>query len=401
LPLQSIAFNAKSRTPEYDAEITPAELPSGRVRFSDELGRETALVARRDRERDAGGRDDARADRSAPKRTDAKSGDANRTSDATTRRAKPASSPARSKEERGDDEVALALAALGIAPPPETLEKPETPPLALDGTRTPASSDANVSDVAAAGDPLAGANPLLRAFTFTPRAPGAASGDAASNAEESSLVGELVRAAVAKTERAEPSPAGGAAATQDALAPFTALLAADAGARERSNTPPPAAAHAPAAAPEISAERAPLLDALPRVALSDVPHALPALLERLEPELRFGRRGKAWEVELRLDPPELGALRFRFEMRGDEIRGVVHCEPRVERLLGPMLKDLEENLRQHGGGAAFDLQREAKGEERTAAPRETSSGAIPRAVAEPRAPSRIAVDPDRLVDVTA
>jgi hypothetical protein len=383
LPLQSIAFTAKSRTPGYDAEITPAELPSGRVRFSDELGRETALVARHDCARDAGDRDGGSAGRTAPPRDDGKAG-----------RAKPASSPASSKKEQGDDEVALALAALGIAPPPETLEKPETPPLALDGTRTPASSDAIVADVAVAGDPKTGA-PLVPDFAFAPYALGAASGDAASNPPQSSLVGELVRAAVAKTERAEPSPADGS------LAPFTALLAADAGARELAHSPSPAAAHAPAAAPEIAAERAPSLDALPRVALSDVPLALPALLERLEPELRFGRRGRTWEVELRLDPPELGALRIRLEMRGDEIRGVVHCEPRVERLLGPMLKDLEENLRRHGGGAAFDLQREAKGEERPPAPRETSSGAIPRAAAKPRAPSRIAVDPSRLVDVTA
>jgi flagellar hook-length control protein FliK len=388
LPLQSIAFTAKSRTPGYDAEITPAELPSGRVRFSDELGRETALVARHDRARDAGDRDEGSAERTAPPHDDGKAGRAK------SGRAKPASSPASSKKEHGDDDVALALAALGIAPPPETLEKPATPPLALDGTRDPASSDAIVADVAVAGDPKTGA-PLVPDFAFAPHAFGAASGDVASNPPQSSLAGELVRAAVAKTERAEPSPADGS------LAPFTALLAADAGARELAHSPPPAAAHAPAAAPEIAAERAPSLDALPRVALSDVPHALPALLERLEPELRFGRRGRTWEVELRLDPPELGALRIRLEMRGDEIRGVVHCEPRVERLLGPMLKDLEENLRRHGGGAAFDLQREAKGEERPPAPRETSSGAIPRAAAEPRAPSRIAVDPSRLVDVTA
>ena len=373
LPLQSIAIAAPRRAPEYDAEITPAELPSGRVRFSDELGRETALVARHDRERDASDRDDSPADPAAPKRTDAK---------------------------QGDDEVALALAALGIAPPPET---PEAPPLALDGTRTPTPSDAIVSDVAVSCDPKTGA-PLVPDFAFAPLTLGAASGDAPSNLanpSEPSLVGELVRAAVATTERAEPSQADGARATVDTLHPFTALLAADAGAPVAAKTPPAATAHAPAAAPEVAAGRAPILEALPRVALSDVPHALPALLERLEPELRFGRRGRTWEVELRLDPPELGALRFRLELRGDEIRGVVHCEPHVERLLGPVLKDLEENLRQHGGGATFDLQREAKGEERPAAPRETSSGAIPRAAAEPRAPSRIAVDPNRLVDVTA
>ena len=354
LPLQSIAIAAPRRAPEYDAEITPAELPSGRVRFSDELGRETALVARHDRERDAGDRDDSPADPAAPKRTDAK---------------------------QGDDEVALAL----------------------DGTRTPTPSDAIVSDVAVSCDPKTGA-PLVPDFAFAPLTLGAASGDAPSNLanpSEPSLVGELVRAAVATTERAEPSQADGARATVDTLHPFTALLAADAGAPVAAKTPPAAAAHAPAAAPEVAAGRAPILEALPRVALSDVPHALPALLERLEPELRFGRRGRTWEVELRLDPPELGALRFRLELRGDEIRGVVHCEPHVERLLGPVLKDLEENLRQHGGGATFDLQREAKGEERPAAPRETSSGAIPRAAAEPRAPSRIAVDPNRLVDVTA
>jgi hypothetical protein len=116
--------------------------------------------------------------------------------------------------------------------------------------------------------------------------------------------------------------------------------------------------------------------------------------------MRFGRRGRSWEVELRLDPPELGSLHFKIALHGDEIRGVVQCEPRVERLLGPVLKDLEENLRQHGGGATFDLHREAKGEERPSAPRATSPGSIPAVAAGPRAPSR-APDPSRLVDVTA
>lgn len=409
MPLQSIAFGIPSRTTDLDADHTPAELPSGRVRFSDELGRETALAARR--ERAAAASESARSKDDAPNRADegAHSETANDAANervesnvpgrvATSRgpRSKPGAStnpsPAakrgatadgeRAAAKSGDDadEVALALAALGLAPAPEIQELPRT----LAGSLL----EASTADVETGPIGAPAASPRFVAVDATP-----------AEADAKSIVGELLRAAIAKPEAVDlhgtaPAPAETPSAAANALGSFPPLLESSAVAPDTTKVaPPPSAAKAPAADPTPA-------DLRPRVALSDVPLALPALLDRLEPEMRFGRRGRSWEVELRLDPPELGSLHFKIALHGDEIRGVVQCEPRVERLLGPVLKDLEENLRQHGGGATFDLHREAKGEERPSAPRATSPGSIPAVAAGPRAPSR-APDPSRLVDVTA
>jgi len=432
LPLKSITF-ADPRAAKVDTNDTPAELPSGRVRFSDELGRETALVARREQQA---------ASRAAAKRTEstpvAAEPAAEPTVDAIVAAAADpaarasiddeaaapstiptptmqrgamtpaAATPSKPKAPRsvaeddakgadpaseGDEEIALALAQFGLAvparlepvPPPPTTLDPLGTRVAGEGTRTVAAEDGATT---ASGEEF-GAMALV--------------GERAAD-------GAAARMLVARFEKngehdATTSVKVAAADTRHADADLARLVAAS-GAAHVAEAAAPATVHGSATpAAKAAAEQGPaaarVADLLPRVALSEIPRALSALQDELGPQMRMGRRGRNWEVEMRLDPPELGSLHIRFELRGDAIRGVVHCDPRVERLLAPVLKELEDQLNQQGGGASFDLSRQAKeGEPRPSAPRAAIPDPVPAAAAGLRASSR-RIGPSRLIDVTA
>ena len=422
MPLQSIT-HAASRTTKLDGEITPADLPSGRVRFSDELGRETALVSRRDPP-PARRADDVASDESAhethggdeaavpqPPRRDTEG--ATTRSSAATRPTAPRTTtratraPPGSEREKaapapgGEDEIALTLAELGLAvPAPPTPPIEPAPALDLSGTRIVASG-------------------ALAAATADP-ASSSSAGDAATLASLNDRgdrgAAELAAALLAPAEtEAARDVAPESKVTRDIVAKDTkdakaasdvARLLAVATAPHASADPARASADGPSAAKSAAAAPSeppapPAAEAAPRVPLADLPHALPALLDEAGPRLSFGRRGATWEVELRLDPPELGSLRIRFELHGETIRGAIQCEPRVERMLGPVLKELEEGLGRQGANGSFDLARQARDEEgRAPASRSPQSTAAAAAAPASRAPSA-RNDPSRLVDVTA
>jgi flagellar hook-length control protein FliK len=427
LALHSIR-NAAARATNLDGDITPAELPPGRVRFSDELGRETALAARadakrgeaketpradgvasnaRDRERHdveseerrgaASGESSPQHESSPPKSIDGAKADSRSARAATKGKAsrgrasveKPATAPA----PEGDDEVSLALAQLGLAIQSPPAPPPAPPPLDPAGTRVVASDSlaagaisTKESTVATEGDAIA-----------IPRL--ADQGGTEASEVSHALLSGLEKSA-ARDADSDPKLASASVAKETGAALELLGIAASHGApaAARATAVDGAAARPPAAPQPPAADAA---DALPRVALAELPRALPALADELAPRLRFGRRGANWEVELRLDPPELGSLHIRFELHGESIRGAIHCEPRVERLLGPVLKELEEEMGRQGGNASFDLSRQAREEERgSPSSRPWRAEPFAAAAAAPLAPSERS-DPSRLVDVTA
>jgi flagellar hook-length control protein FliK len=415
LPLQSIT-HAASRTTKLDGDITPAELPSGRVRFADELGRETALVSRRESPPARRADDDASDERpptpaTAGARTRSKAASGSTPNPSTTKatRAPPKSergkSAAAPPSQGGDDEIALALAELGLAAPPPPTPPSEPPPeLDLSGTRLVA----NGALAAATADP---AMPAAEGDAFA-AAPILERGDrGAAELAPALLASAETEAARDPATETKVSRAADAKVTGDVarlLEVVTASHASAAAARAPSAAP---SAARPAAATPSEPPASPAAGAAPRVPLADLTHALPALvlneLRDVGPRLRFGRRGANWEVEMRLDPPELGSLKIRFELHGETIRGAIQCEPRVERLLGPVLKELEEELGRQGANASFDLSRQSNrsnqsgdDEGRASAPRSSRSLAAAAAVPLSRAPSA-RNDPSRLVDVTA
>lgn len=434
--ISNASSNGAARATRLDGDITPAELPPGRVRFSDELGRETALVARADASRGeagdvtksprAGGvasneRDDvengaehavasnehrdAAPDGSSQEHEAAppKSSDGNpsiskaapaATKTKATRSRSGAERPAAAAPE-GDDEISLALTQLGLAiqPPPAP---PPAPPPQLDPSGTRIVAGESLTAAASATESTnAAAEAEAIATTQTVAGPG--------NAEASEVTHALLSGlekSAARDADSDPKLASTSVAKESGAALALLGIAASHGVTAAARAPGvEAAAAKPAAAVEPSAANA--ADALPRVALAELPRALPALADELAPRIRFGRRGANWEVELRLDPPELGSLRIRFELHGDSIRGAIHCEPRVERLLGPVLKDLEEEMGRQGGNASFDLARQERdGERGSSSSRPWRAEPFAAAAAAPLAPAE-RTDPSRLVDVTA
>jgi len=154
-------------------------------------------------------------------------------------------------------------------------------------------------------------------------------------------------------------------------------------------------------APAAGAEPARAAAAVERmVALADLPRALHAEVDGF---LSVRGRGRHWAAELRLDPPELGAVHVRLELRGDALHGVVRVEKAdLEPALERLVKDLEQDLRRQGETASFDLSREPRDGWRG---REPAAPAVAwerdRGGGEPRSRGGAGPDTSRLVDLLA
>jgi hypothetical protein len=357
---------------EQELERTPAELPSGRVSFRDELGRETAFEQRRQR------------------------GDGS-----------------------GDDAELAELAALNGAAPvvPIAPTIPSAPNAAADPTAlltaaattdgpTPASVTALLD-----GDGLAlvaGAKPVAPATKG--EAPAPALAVPMPDAEEPPGIGalrpdellaqlpELPELADDEAlELAAAPPRSAAKATEEPPFADAASLAALLEVVRRHESP---AASAPAsidpARAAAPAERA--------VALAELPRAL---RDEIDGFLRLRSHDRRWEAEIRLDPPELGSLHVRLELRGHALHAVVRTDdPTLQPQIERTLKELEQQLQREGGEAFLELgqgldrgtPREHEGK------REAEAAGRERAVASPEpalAPRGSGRDADRLVDLLA
>jgi hypothetical protein len=398
LAVSSIAFHSKAGATAPAAEPTldtPAELPSGRASFRDALGRETALERQR---------------ASSPKRGRARDGDASSleapVAPAGTHRpaleakdaesSDPFSSPPaaddassaasleRLLEDDGGDLSELTdaeLAAFAEAgPAAATAAAGSAAGSTVTDGALPTAQDAVADSLGAAL--FAAANELATAATDA--APG--DGPTAKLATKLADAGDALDPALAALlhpSHAAPPAEPHDAAPNGALAPIHEAhpIAAT----------PAFDATAAVASPDRSAAASEKL-----VALAELPRALHAEVDGF---LRVHGRGRHWEAELRLDPPELGALHIHLEMRGHAVHGVVKLEdPRLEPTLERFLQDLERDLQRQGSPASFDLSRGTQegGEERS---RPSLVREPPRAVSEVNEGAGPASD--RLVDLLA
>jgi hypothetical protein len=368
---------------------TPADLPSELVSFRDALGRETALERRRARgEVDRASSESRGAKPAAPAAPHEQDMDA------------PAGEPDEETAALEAPIVALATAPPDAAPSPGGGVSPAG--AALESGMAPADEPGAAPDqegalpaAALAMEEPGGPDPALaKGLGKELRAP--AAGMVAEGAASDVFVRALEFAA-----DLDAAP-GGSAAARDARAPADAaaagelaFLAARDGPGEAARPPAtaaPAALDDPAR-PAAGVERA--------VTLAELPRALEAEVDGF---LRVRERGGRWEAEIRLDPPELGALHVRLELRGHVLHGVVRAEDaRLEPALERLFAELEDDLRRQGAEASFDLSRGAQ-------ERDEGRARTPSAAARPRVPGvaapRPAVggagpDADRLVDLLA
>jgi len=122
-----------------------------------------------------------------------------------------------------------------------------------------------------------------------------------------------------------------------------------------------------------------------------------ALQTSIQQSLRLHSAGERWNLELRLDPPDLGTIRVVLQLDHDSLRGSVHfTDPHLEEVLERALPDLESSLRENGGNAFLDLRRDSGNGERR-----LGEGA-------PDAPARVVTaaaatvfQSDHLIDLTA
>jgi flagellar hook-length control protein FliK len=346
VPVATIS-SGRSASEAEPASNTPAGLPSGQVSFADELGRETAL----DRQR--GKSDDSHRSTRVAKPT--REPTRERTSKSGTRSSKPRRAEATKRAAKSSDPSAL------VAPP-------DAKPPAADESSEPAIDDLDPSAGAAiaaldSGDAseLDGLGPALLGRA------GAAS--TVTGADETSpFAASAVELAVATLARpdadlaltkdtADSAPRVAATAAEsfgamlDELQLHAALEGARAADAKAPTAPPPAPRES--TPPPASHERA--------VALAELPRELGS---RVDGFLKVRGHGDRWEAEIRLDPPELGTLRVRLELRGHELHGVVHVQDRrLEPLLSGLFHDLEQQLRQQGQGeASFEFSRGANQE---------------------------------------
>jgi flagellar hook-length control protein FliK len=350
LPVAAIALPPpprERRGPEAKPD-TPAELPSGRVSFKDAFGRETAL------------RDDDRNDEPDDS-TLALAASANAPGSTSSHDSPTTTQSGSDAADASEEEVLVDLDAL-----PEVALDGDgdgggaagAAPIELD-TTGPISADPAPETSLVAEERAADAEPESRPFQGEFGSDGAG-GDAgaAAGGDARGTLPDLVADPTVQSDLEAAIAA--AAAELDAVALPSGEPAADLAAKtvqlhaamtRASELDPVGAAAAsatiqPSRAAEL-AERA--------VALSELPRALAAEVDGF---LRMRGRGRHWEAEIRLDPPELGALHVRLELRGQTLHGVVRAEdPRLESQLDGMLKDLERQLERQGGDASFDLRR--------------------------------------------
>jgi len=348
LAVSTIASSSAAKASDLTHELdTPAELPSGRTSFGEALGRETALE--RQRERAPARRRD---ERDAPDAHDA-SLEAPVTPVAADRSAHDAS-----HEEPLSD-------------PLEGVDGNE-PIDGIDGVLSASGEDPSLDGI---GDTLAGDDPLaLNELTDAEAAALAEAGPAVDPFEASPLAAE--------SKAASPdADAASSAQPFDPTSPTHALAAAPAESHSTTAVEPrdPALGHVLRAADEVRATSAATnsieaaASSLERtnqsseraserlVTLAELPRALQAEVDGF---LRVHGRGRHWEAELRLDPPELGALHVHLEMRGQAVHGVVRAEdPRLEPKLERFLQNLEQDLQRQGSSASFDLSRGTRQQE--------------------------------------
>ena len=372
---------------------TPAELPPGRVSFGDELGRETALRARSTRDEvdaespPAAARTEPRGDAT----DDPASGDPGSEPDATALAMAASTTLASAAPQAPQLELEPGDALLA------TLEDDPIESLASDATLAGYDADTDAELSTLLDDPARGDATHTTPF------------EAASDPTMPDLVAstdfvEIADLADPAALAAEPADHDSLANALDleAVAPPTPVEGADsrslhvAATLERNATPEPTPAAVPAervASHEDQVERIVRL-----VALRDLPRALASEVDGF---LRMRGRGRHWDAEIRLDPPELGALHVRLELRGESIHAVVRAEdPRLESQLDGLLKDLEQQLQKQGNQASFDLRRgtgqDGEGPRSTRVDRTEIRGA--ERVVRPGAAGRSS---DRLVDLLA
>ncbi len=336
MPVSTIATTRSAPSAEQTHE-TPAELPSGRASFGDEFGRETAF-----------------RDSAAP-------------ASATTTRDEPeppalGATAETSRDERDAeidaDSIELLLAALcapiPVAPQPALLTTsfgpslapplaPTVDALAVSGALAPVERELAPSLPRAAAPP-AGSKPVggFAASGLTDDL-----GAAALVAEDgAALPSDGVEGSAAAALRVVAQK-DGASAVESADAALDVRAAAWIDQLHVRELAPPAAEPKRA---EAAIERVVTLPELPRTLRSEI-----------DGFLRVRGQGRHWEAEIRLDPPELGSLHVKLELRGHALHGVVRVEdPRLEPTLDRMLKELEQSLREQGGDASFDLFRGAR-----------------------------------------
>lgn len=380
MPLSTItSARSATHTAEGPDGPTSEESASGRVRFADELGRETASIAPEFEHAEVDGQPDRATSRVA---VDATKRNADRDAE-RARRATPAERDDLDADADADtDAEALAL-LVAVLPPPTTPVVVTLPPGDPLASQITANSAVATLDAAVAVAPplLPGESPATLfdevSVTQLSRAAIAAAVDAtdaidAANAAESADSTHSM-AAVDGVESLATAIAHGAAAER------TAEVAT--GFSTRATSPPQS----------DPTERITSLAELPRL-----------LRAEIDGFLRLGRHGEHWEAELRLDPPELGALHIRFELVGHHLHGHFRCEDaRLEPVLEELFNEWEAAQREQGGGASFDLSRGAKEEEgrtRIASRAEPPLGAV---AVVPRTARGAGPDGSRIVDLLA
>ena len=360
MPVSTIAN--RSAAPSVEAATdTPAELASGPSSFAGELGRETALVGR---QRDDAARDDRR---------DVLSSD------------ESVEPPPAADDDWSDGDVALLELLAGTLPhEPIVLSTVTAPNVQSTSAVSGVKTEDSVADDADTTVETLGELLGLPFFVSLEGTAPATNLDPTTGSGNPQPRVDGVLAAIALDAKSLESIELAALPTPDSL-------------------PPPPSIPAPSPAAPAPAAEAKAVD--PFAALHDVTlHQLPDVLrEEVDGFLRVGRRGDRWEAEIRLDPPDLGALHVRLELRGHELHGVIRChDEQLEPVLGKLLHDLENDLRQQGGEAFFDLFRGAKreGDERARPP---TVSAPPRGSdgTPARSTGGAGLDSDRLVDLFA
>ncbi|MBL8840723.1 MAG: flagellar hook-length control protein FliK [Planctomycetes bacterium] len=409
-------FHDTSARQVRSSPATPAELPSGSVRFADELGRETALLALRvdapaiegapsesverreapqeeSREelrdespvREAEGpprRERETAERDARRRTDGSVEGDTTPAPAEVDGTDP-TEPRREDDETvtADEWAALeALLALGAPTAPPLPTAPTAPhALALNVEVATAALEAVTPAVDAAAALAQG--PIDAKATTAVGQRGALAAAAPSDSIDGTFDATLADAPPSEGALGESLLGeGGGAASSGFAGDGAALLAegdAPAATKESGGSIDGALAAALArdlaAAPRMPAALAPANGAaaasLAGPALPNRPLALhevgPLLDAALDGVVRLRREGGRWEAEIRLDPAELGSLHVRLEMQGNHLHVVARAEdPQLQQQLGELFRDWQETLQKQGGDASFDLSGRAKEEEK-------------------------------------